>query len=419
MRVRERYLKSIILSFCLSTLMILALIEGAHYFLIEKEFEKLNEQRQTEATQTRKEIAAQFPPGLARPEVATPQSAKAANLFWVESIESRASFALDLEKSPKLIEQLYPGYSNDFVANGGLPQGYFNRVFDPESYVEANGLPTMVVKYSWLGCLDILQKYGADILVLGNSETYRGIIPKQLAEDLASEFWQRPKVLMCAVSGMSPDATTAFLKKAGSLHKQKVKAILFGYSFWFGYSRSALKESYSEKHIAALDGYRTNFTQKLWNVLNFIPRNSEFSMSWDLINPSTKSKFRTDQEKLTEILNRGDAIYNADLDMKVPKVLLADNQKLQKHLQQISAKPTFLSGVNQGDCEFSKVAQELNHFILAARSISEQTFIFRVPTSQIQMNFAPKCFQDKLNSILADISETAGAIFISNEKNKA
>ena len=125
------------------------------------------------------------------------------HLWTTAPDESTPRLSLNFLENPDLFSIIFPGYPPEMRIDNDLWTIYFNRNFDQKiqlKKISDFSKHVLLVPLPWLGCLDIYQKYGADILILGASDAAQGIMVDLLAEKQNPKF-SNARVLTCSTPG--------------------------------------------------------------------------------------------------------------------------------------------------------------------------------------------------------------------------
>ncbi|RZA06019.1 MAG: hypothetical protein EOP11_11385 [Proteobacteria bacterium] len=168
-----------------------------------------------------------------RRDVKSAAAAKRKQLFWIENTGGEG-YALDVLQSPELFAGIFPGYPEAMRLDAGLWHEYFQRTFEIDTFsgeiARAYGSEFNVI-LSWVGCLDIYERYGADLVVMGTSETFRSVVADELAQGIAkARGGSVPRVLLCTASAMQLDTATELTLRLKAARPDLSPEILFGLS---------------------------------------------------------------------------------------------------------------------------------------------------------------------------------------------
>lgn len=217
--------------------------------------------------------------GIISGSISTSEDSKLRRHWWTY-LTGRPSEggAANLLNQPTLFQELFPHYPSEMAKDQRLWSDYFSRSFDFDTRLPSlNADQEFVVSLSWMGCLDIIQRYGVDTLVLGNSETFRMVIPAQLA---LSHSLRQDRILECARNGMSVNAIIETTKQLRSPTGAKpLRNVIVGYSMLWG-GKPGTKASpdrvgelseweQRERELSALN--------RLWNRLTILEPRRHFS----------------------------------------------------------------------------------------------------------------------------------------------
>ncbi|MGZ3658139.1 MAG: hypothetical protein ACXVCS_21465, partial [Bdellovibrionota bacterium] len=128
------------------------------------------------------------------------REAKRRRELWVSSSKQDFGVGLRVLEDQTAFQGYFPGYPEAMRTDRGLWARYFRLPFTTATYSRyANSVKGegRLAYLSSLGCIEIAGRYGADILIFGNSETNQAINP----DALGTGGTQR--VLSCAAAGQT------------------------------------------------------------------------------------------------------------------------------------------------------------------------------------------------------------------------
>jgi hypothetical protein len=192
--------------------------------------------------------------------ITDPLLMKQRGLFWAVDIGTGLGVALKALENADVFATLFPGYASARF-DQTLWNTYFQRQdFNPSYFFE--GLPVLGehaygVKMSWTGCFDLYRRYGADVVVFGNSEVYRGVLSDRLARRLRDlHVMKQPKVLACTSSGLTVNAIPLMVNELKRVSTAKPLAIVWGYSLWTAFADGVDVARYDQYMAGDIETYR-------------------------------------------------------------------------------------------------------------------------------------------------------------------
>jgi hypothetical protein len=373
---------------------------------------KLVEERQAKQ---RLEGAAALVPTSTVVQKKSARDAKAAGLFWIANAEG-AGAAIDLLSDRGLFDQLFPGYGESLFQDKAFWRAYFRYDFGPVSFLgNERGLTAQgfVVAYSWAGCFAIYKKYGADVVVLGSSETYKALIPATLAAEIAPVFSQKPRVLYCTTHGMPLETVMMTVEELLALSPTKPKAIVWGYSFWTSYLRSPTLAVYQHEITDEYARYQRLKTRPVANssFLDRIAALNRFKIAdylpatnWDDVMSFSLAKARTALGR-TEQGNR-EGVYVSR------RVLDSDDVTFNRYLDaNLKAYYDLVRGISDADCPTAAEAP-VGLAIDALRRLSTNVFIYVPPTTDHHRRTVPPCFIPAVMTMLRNAAAGRDVSFL-------
>lgn len=347
-------------------------------------------------------------------KIESPAKAKKSGLFWVGDIEGKG-FGIDLFQSVSLIESLFPGYGKKIYRDKVFQYNYFDSLFSTASFVESElGVSQLGfrVSYSWTGCFKLYRKFGADVIIFGSSEVYKGLIPKQLSEGLSPLFGKDVKVLICATPAMSTENIKQSAQQLIQVSGQHPKAIIWGYSYWNAYTNSPKMADYKKERDKEIASYLSGGIIKnvLWHFFLNLKISDLFpAISWDEIFNLSVDKIRSNngnpakrltifQEQTYDKIAEGIYISRAEYEK--------DDQNLSEYLR-TNLKPYYAinNGITEKDCSLTKAKVILDGAIDELKTLSPNIFIYIAPTTSHHRKTVPTCFLPNVTAMLARVSQ--------------
>ena len=347
---------------------------------------------------------------LARKRTST--EAKNQSMFWAANIEG-VGLGVNLLAETTLIEAIFPGYGDLLAGNNQFWKKYFENEFGANGYILSNPKLSqyeLKVSYSWMGCLDLYRSYGADILVLGSSEVYMGLIPELISRNMTPIFLRSPKVLFCATPAMTGTEVALTARELQKLESKKPDIVIWGYSFWSAYTNSKKLAEYHGDKIKELDRYLSKRKYKnmdplessLISIQSFSANKFFPKIDWDDIAEFTIDKIRSNHSKYVTVGN-SEGVY-----LKNEQVTL-DNAYLSEYLKN-SLKPYYAitQGVLNKDCDMSLAKSEYSNALSELKKLSNHIYVYLTPTTTHQRETVPHCFLPSVKKMLTGESRKEG-----------
>lgn len=348
----------------------------------------------------------------------SPKQAKSDGLFWIGNIEGKG-LGIDVLADVSLLDSVFPGYGQALYQDKKFWNNYFKTEFGPNALIQSK--PNLLkegfrVSYSWTGCFSIYEKYGADVLVLGSSEVYMGLIPGLLAEVMTPLFTRPPKVLFCVTPAMSAETVKLTAQELIRLHGQKPQIIIWGYSFWAAYTRSTKLAGYQNEKNKEFAEYfrRENLANREWysSIFNFISnaKGSDFfpKIGWDDVLEFSVTKARS----VTANQAGGDA---EGVNVRKENLSL-DDAHLSAHLRS-TLKPYYdiTRGITVSDCLMGGADAIFEDAAIELKQLSPNVFVYLAPTTLHHRRTVPECFLPNVKLMLTHVSEKEGIHLLATE----
>jgi hypothetical protein len=356
-----------------------------------------------------------LPRNSIRVEIRSAQQAKANHLFWANFDRSDVGVAFDVLGDAAAFSDVFPGYPLEMARDENLWSTYFKRDFTASawtSYLSSDGERVKVAQ-SWIGCLDIFARYGADVLLIGNSETYDTLIPIDIAKSLAPMFEGRtPRVLSCAGNSLDWSLARSTIQELGASAKQKPTLVIIGVSLWAWMVDSPELAYYRDREGARLSAYLREF----WGFGEGLSLSRIFpSISWGSVLPDAFQERRNrrfnppaaSNRLRPTVLQAKDFEAGARVSMTdratfvfVEKRLSSDQPALERIATQLVPYYDVLSQASPSDCENHRATQELIRLLDSARYFGHQVIAYLTPTTPLLTGAAPPCMRDSIESVL-------------------
>lgn len=321
--------------------------------------------------------------------VSSPAQTKNSYSFWMSNFFNgdRQGIPLRVFQNRDLFNSIFPGFPFEQIDENFLKR-YFqnnfvmNAVWSP--LLNKPYEPARMVSHSWTGSLDFFEKFGADAIVLGNSETYHSIVPLELQRLLSSKALSSPfKLLNCTEHAQSVESTTDIARVLASQNK-KIEFALWGYSFWAHYKRSSGYIGNQKGHKAQLEQYwKLHSEQPKSSFLKEFANSSLFPFRLsDLI-----SSFKAPTKKGDEIKPVLFGKY-----LLIPDSIVMDSSAIEKEVNAVVATHGILEGVTEHDCDFDKISKEMDIAIKQLLKTANTVYLFIPPVTPSLVRAAPSCF---------------------------
>jgi hypothetical protein len=335
------------------------------------------------------------PNPLLKLKVLTAPEAKRQGYFWA-SDGTYDGVAIDVRSSPELFAELFPGYPDSMRSDSELWFRYFHFPFSVDSYfpsVQALTKPSFRMVYSWEGCVEVAERYGADVILIGNSEMFRAINPSRFAKNLPGD-----RVLVCGVDGMTNDTAkeTAVILRAKL--GRKVKAVVWAYSYW---------NTFSSGDVILHNVERLRHELEVASSFLFLEQFSAGRLfhRWGDISPAhafpTFSWESWENSRLAGLFKAKKREGNQVKGAYVSRAVALDPVALEETLKKKN-KPYY--GIFDGfrSCEESLggADESFSATISALRDLGENVFVYLTPTTPFITKAAPDCVMNKAISML-------------------
>ena len=334
--------------------------------------------------------------------------------FWAFEKSNVEGTALRVLETPALREALYPGYPPEMFADRELWRAYASRDFSSTAWLpplQPYSSYGILTYQSWMGCLDIFRRQGADVVIFGSSETFRSLVPQVLSGDKAR------KVLLCTTTSSYPEQAQWVAREMAKPGMPRAQWVIFGISLWSlhqGHDRylsiQAEKRSLLDRYLASRYGqYEADV--KAAEVLR--------PPTWDDLyspNLSAWSRHRSRAHGPTTA---------ADYFARQPETV-ATGAIARKVLEGgdfgaalAGFKPSFplLDGVDEKLCAPGALDAEglLGPSIRAVARIADHTLLYVPPISPRMRAVLPGCYLDTFARALQSFGD-GGAVTLAAEK---
>jgi hypothetical protein len=355
--------------------------------------------------QSRAVLVKSLPPENFDDNVTDPLTAKRRGLFFL----SRSDFeglGLRLLENAEWFETAFPGYA-ELRQNSAFWKKYFNYKFEAGAIWSSplnRSLPEKLISYAWPGCPEIFNRYGADVLLVGTSQVFRSLIPRDLQEVSAG----RKKILMCARPGLMTGGVkflTGLLKKS----PPKAKWVIWGYSPWQATNVGENDTEVSEisKSLTIPSAWRQKFSDVLPPP------------AWNDLFPLTYARYRTFQSKEKKYdLSSWPTDFPTDQFLKRESdtgfwlsTSIAENSAAIRALSsKVKLDIPMAKSLQTKSCNFSESSKLVDQTLEQLLKVSERVLLFLPPFSPFLLRDTAPCYQSALIKLLN--SKKSSRVFI-------
>ncbi|MGZ3790476.1 MAG: hypothetical protein ACXVLQ_18255 [Bacteriovorax sp.] len=300
--------------------------------------------------------------------------------FKISAVGSRSSMrrTVDALSSQEKFNVIFPGYNEDVRTDINLWRRYFNHEFETKVAINSfsyESLYGVTVTLSWTGCLEIIKKYGVDVLLLGSSETAQALPP-----DLFSQHLPGNKILVCATPALTLDSLNDYLLEIDKLKlKSKIKLLVYNYNLYSGFSDSIYYQ-YAwaiKKNLLGL--YRNKLFLGDYSYLN---QKMGLPFSWQILFPVNPLKDHLPLENnknrigILDTNNKRWSILRERISLDMLKTQKGRRSILDMHISNY-----FSLGTNDDSCTWGEaLGDKLKRFKEKSRQLADRVFLFRSPT---------------------------------------
>ena len=354
------------------------------------------------------------------PAIENAGEAKQRHYFWGTYDGSPNGIAIDLLRNKELFQAIFPGYPTAMAKDNELWQTYFSRDFgDQQLWVkplarsDGHGIQ---VAASWAGCFDVLDKYGADVVVTGNSEAFASTVPQVLYEKLRVaniKGLENPRVLYCTVSAALPEMVREEALLLKTKLKQRVKLLIWGFSYWTGNmnypKRDAAVRGFKKEKIPQV-GTPFKADSVKHNDHN-LPKASFTSLfNWNTLLPINWGS-------VVKFLGQGYDTNDPKNLVMAEKYLKSDlangpYDRLVAHLNDVKPYYYFLEGIKEEDCETTRFRSIVSDALVSWLEVTDSVVLYLTPTTPY-IEAAPSCFYQSIVSMMKGLA--SNRVFVKTE----
>jgi hypothetical protein len=312
---------------------------------------------------------------------------------------------IDPLHEPALMGPAFPGYPREMVSDADLWRNYFAREFETKvsaSTLDLHGLEGqgMAIHESWTGCLDVLRDYGADVLIVGASDTAQSLPPDELAK-----YFPNRRILMCASPSLTVDATREFLKLAVEISPpgRPIGWIVFGMSTTLSFTPSIYYPAINRGKIEMLEAYRRkNFLGRY----SFLNNRLSLPWSWNDILPVRRDvqhvPLPNRQERRKNTLDNPERWSIFSFTMTPEE--LGDEARIQELRRRHPPTAYFFSGDQDPSCaRLQELRGKLQEVRDLGNRLAEHSLFFFNPTLGDELNRTSACYLPELDRFLNEL----------------
>lgn len=323
---------------------------------------------------------------------------------------------------PDIFDELFPGYL-EFLRSSGESLKRRFAAYEFESLVHIPKLypaghsnqDDRVVAIPWSACFDFLYNVGADLLIMGNSETFRQIIPAQLRFFLkgASDLKHQPldRILMCGKSGFTLPAARVLAQGIKNMG-QKVRVGLWGVSLW---ALTLSDESvFLEEANAKRDWNRWEATTGKPQFMNLSLKNTFALPRWEDFDIFSVDEFLARTKAAREWAELHPAVDHLKIDrfhqraneegFSVSAELAETNFEIGEFANTAEAHYHHFDTAKDRSCRFELYREKLETTIQQLLESVNKLYIFIPPTTPLHFAMMPKCFRSEFSKFLKTFS---------------
>ena len=360
-----------------------------------------------------------------KPTVHSAAQAKREHFFWLVGQEGNKSqgtsgVALDIFSDQALFNRFFPGYSAEVRKDRELWRDYFQRDFEPSYWLEhiykAAG-KEMKAFYAWTGCFDIFKRYGADVVALGNSEVFNGLIPDYLHDQIASgsKKLRDPRILVCSTGGMpmkTAELNVRELKR--NLKGKKIPYLIWGYSFWIVYL-----DSYVLNHFDR--GQRNNFFRYYRSRIvssDFFARFDTKWQNWRLVDQfppvNWEQVFPFGFQDIRALRAAASLLKQGESGNLVPAEIVDNPKALAAAIGKMTPQYGGLDGITEDHCDIRRAEKKFDEILALMEATAEKVIIYLHPANPLMTKAAPNCLFSAVVEMLE--RKRKPNVFISTKK---
>lgn len=343
------------------------------------------------------------PAGWVATDVTNPTEGKRRHTFWAEATRG-TGVALRGMDVDDIFAALFPGYDRVSFARN-IAAAYFEHKFDQPVWIPAlsSRFPFGAAAYlSWIGCVRVFAEWGADVVVLGNSEVNEGHVPEALARELSGAI-PNGKVLNCAGPAKSTETLTALAEAMAEEARAPVKWVILGIDPATFTSSPIGTERNRHKDIRTLISRRDE-TPGLWShLMAFRPAEHFPRVGWEAIYPPSFGEVNFHLKK-GRASPAGERYFTYAWGAPVPEgsPLSPDSlASLARRVASESQAPT-----DQPPCDAPDALARLNAALAASLSLAERALVYLPPVTELKTGLASpertRCVKEQLLARASD-----------------
>ena len=306
----------------------------------------------------------------------TPASAKEEKRFWAFPWRAENGHSVDVLGDQVLFQSVFPGYPDRMRKDQELWKAYFQEIFIQGVQLDSlgNGDFSDYLKLpSHQGCAHIIDRYGVDIVFMGNSEIFRVVVLDFLAEKIRQglKLKRPPRILLCGGDLSLPGIKNA-LRELAPFFKKRIKLLFLGYSI------DAPLYPYQKKRPLEIAK----------------PKKRIQPLSWDAVVAGKPQLW----DEWMPMAFQFDPRY-------IPKTKRMDSLFLEENATKIKPDCGHFKGITSEACQLVGAEADLREIQNIVREFSQKLLIYVPATTPLHFGTAPKCLDPAIRKMIAKHSE--------------
>lgn len=327
--------------------------------------------------------------------VSSPRAAREKHLWWLSPYagDARGVGVRGLE-SADLFDEIFPGYSAH-RAEPELWDAYFTKRMSFDVLwvpaLQAGRSQTRLLSYSSAGALELFRRHGADVVVVGSSEMYRDIVPRVLADELASGGRPSKRILLLSKDSDIMLMTEDLEELAGRMAEtgQRTEVFVWAFGLLHAYPNPFRPtEGPSQRGaLFGLPGLRSLFPALQWADLSKLQ--TERLLEWRARHADGTG---TDRAILSGWPN--DPVFHVD------KALADDETALARLAEAAPVNPPLFTE----PCDVSEAVGRAGRALAVVRRFARKVVLYVPPTPPGRNLVAPRCTPELVARIVGSLS---------------
>jgi len=343
------------------------------------------------------------------------REAKRRREFWVSSSKQDFGVGMRVLDDQGAFQGYFPGYPEAMRTDRGLWARYFRLPFTTATYSRyanfAKGEGRLAYLSS-LGCIEIAERYGADILIFGNSETNQAINPDTLGAG------NTQRVLSCAAAGQTIYSVERLAGRLKSGFKGKAKAVIWGFSPWWLYRDSeVIRNDEKVQREEYLNAFGPHLVPDWMNL-----RLSDFfpSISWSNFLHASLNELQAKRAAESDGHGENSRVYSADPaagGFYFSRDDLTNGAAIEILASKTPPYYQALAGSRDTGCGFERAEAEIKQVVEQLSEVGEKVFIYVPPTTSLMVAAMPACLIHRVTEILQGLAGPHVKVKIENAES--